>query len=83
MLNYDDVKKVYMPMFEDVAGVKHDTEGKARAANKLLKFKQYFDENVCRADMSCCHELVEFLNTHKDAILELLWEKPQSFHNKT
>ena len=78
MSKFDKVTEVHLVMFEDASGTKHDTKAKAEAANKQLKFKQYYDENVSRDDleeMSCYHELIEFLEIHKGPILELLLDK--------
>ena len=78
MSKFEKVTEVHLVMFEDASGARHDTKEKAEAANKQLKFKQYYDENVSRDDleeMSCYRELVEFLGIHKDAILELLLDK--------
>ena len=78
MSQFDTVTEVHIVAFEDASGARHDTKAKAEAANKQLKFKQYYDENVSRDDleeMSCYRELVEFLEIHKDGILGLLLDK--------
>lgn len=78
MSKFEKVTEVHIVAFEDASGARHDTKAKAEAANKLLKFKEYFDANVCMSDLKYdnqCKDLVEFLKEHKGPILELLLDK--------
>jgi hypothetical protein len=77
MSKFEKVTEVHIVAFEDASGARHDTKEKAEAANKLLKFERYFDMEICMGDLYDLSSsgLIEFLNEHKNAILELLLDK--------